>query len=98
MCIQLKSFSQNLSLVKSLIQKVSRHVNTHVTKGQIMNAKNQYIYYETVLSYCLTKIQSNNHDQAMHYGRLSGFFTAGNQLTPMGNQLAKYQLEGLKAA
>jgi hypothetical protein len=34
----------------------------------------------------------------MHYGRLSGFFTAGNQLTPMGNQLAKYQLEGLKAA
>jgi hypothetical protein len=34
----------------------------------------------------------------MHYGRLSGFFTPGNQLTPMGNQLAKYQLEGLKAA
>ena len=98
MCIQLKSFSQNLSLVKSLIQKVSRHVNTFKIKGQIMNAKNQYIYYETVLSYCLTKIQSNNHDQAMHYGRLSGFFTAGNQLTPMGNQLAKYQLEGLKAA
>ncbi|MDG1155188.1 MAG: hypothetical protein P8N53_04175 [Paracoccaceae bacterium] len=63
-----------------------------------MNAKNEFIYYETVLSYCLTKIQSNNHDQAMHYGRLSGFFTAGNQLTPMGNQLAKYQLEGLKAA
>ena len=98
MCIQLKSFSQNLSLVKSLIQKVSRHVNIVIIKGQIMNAKNQYIYYETVLSYCLTKIQSNNHDQAMHYGRLSGFFTAGNQLTPMGNQLAKYQLEGLKAA
>ena len=98
MCIQLKSFSQNLSLVKSLIQKVSRHVNTSIIKGQIMNAENQYIYYETVLSYCLTKIQSNNHDQAMHYGRLSGFFTAGNQLTPMGNQLAKYQLEGLKAA
>ena len=98
MCIQLKSFSQNLSLVKSLIQKVSRHVNTCIIERQIMNAKNQYIYYETVLSYCLTKIQSNNHDQAMHYGRLSGFFTAGNQLTPMGNQLAKYQLEGLKAA
>ena len=98
MCILLKSFSQNLSLVKSLIQKVSRHVNTFIIEGQIMNAKNQYIYYETVLSYCLTKIQSNNHDQAMHYGRLSGFFTAGNQLTPMGNQLAKYQLEGLKAA
>ena len=98
MCIQLKSFSQNLYLVKSLIQKVSRHVNTSIIKGQIMNAENQYIYYETVLSYCLTKIQSNNHDQAMHYGRLSGFFTPGNQLTPMGNQLAKYQLEGLKAA
>ena len=98
MCILLKSFSQNLSLVKSLIQKVSRHVNTCIIERQIMNAKNQYIYYETVLSYCLTKIQSNNHDQAMHYGRLSGFFTAGNQLTPMGNQLAKYQLEGLKAA
>lgn len=98
MCIQHKSFSQNLSLLKSLIQKVSRHVKTSIIKGQIMNAKNQYIYYETVLSYCLTKIQSNNHDQAMHYGRLSGFFTAGNQLTPMGNQLAKYQLEGLKAA
>ena len=98
MCIQLKSFSQNLSLFKSLIQKVSRHVKALIVKGQIMNARNQYIYYETVLSYCLTKIQSNNHDQAMHYGRLSGFFTAGNQLTPMGNQLAKYQLEGLKAA
>ena len=98
MCILLKSFSQNLSLVKSLIQKVSRHVNTFIIERQIMNAKNQYIYYETVLSYCLTKIQSNNHDKAMHYGSLSGFFTAGNQLTPMGNQLAKYQLEGLKAA
>ena len=98
MCIQRKSFSQNLSLFKSLIQKVSRHVNTFIIERQIMNAKNQYIYYETVLSYCLTKIQSNNHDQAMHYGSLSGFFTAGNQLTPMGNQLAKYQLEGLKAA
>ena len=98
MCIQLKSFSQNLSLFKSLIQKVSRHVRPFITKGQIMNARNDFIYYETVLSYCLTKIQSNNHDQAMHYGRLSGFFTAGNQLTPMGNQLAKYQLEGLKAA
>ena len=98
MCILLKSFSQNLSLVKSLIQKVARHVNTCIIERQIMNAKNEFIYYETVLSYCLTKIQSNNHDQAMHYGRLSGFFTAGNQLTPMGNQLAKYQLEGLKAA
>ena len=98
MCIQLKSFSQNLSLFKSLIQKVSRHVRPFITKGQIMNARNDFIYYETVLSYCLTKIQSNNHDQAMHYGRLSGFFTPGNQLTPMGNQLAKYQLEGLKAA
>ena len=98
MCIQLKSFYQNLSLFKSLIQKVSRHVKTFIIKGQIMNAKYEFIYYETVLSYCLTKIQSNNRDQAIHYGRLSGFFTAGNQLTPMGNQLAKYQLEGLKAA
>jgi hypothetical protein len=76
----------------------SCHLKTEKTWGQIMNAKNEFIYYETVLSYCITKIQSNNHDQAMHYGRLSGFFTAGNQLTPMGNQLAKYQLEGLKAA
>ena len=98
MCIQLKSLSQNLPFFKSLIQKVSRHVYTLIIRGQIMNAKNEFIYYETVLSYCLTKIQSNNHDQAMHYGRLSGFFTVGNQLTPMGNQLAKYQLEGLKAA
>ena len=98
MCIQLKSFSQNLSLLKSVIQKVSRHVRPFITKGQIMNARNDFIYYETVLSYCLKKIQSNNHDQAIHYGRLSGFFTASNQLTPMGNQLAKYQLEGLKAA
>ena len=98
MCIQLKSFSQKLSLFKSLIQKVSRHVRIFIIKGQTMNAKNEFIYYETVLSYCLTKIQSNNHDQAMHYDRLRGFFTVGNQLTPMGYQLAKYQLEGLEAA
>jgi hypothetical protein len=98
MCLQRKSFSENLPLYKSLIQMGSCHVHTEKTWGQIMNAKNEFIYYETVLSYCITKIQSNNHDQAMHYGRLSGFFTAGNQLTPMGNQLAKYQLEGLKAA
>ena len=98
MCLQRKSFSENLPPFKSLIQMGSRHVKTQITRGQIMNAKNEFIYYETVLSYCLTKIQSNNHDQAIHYGRLSGFFSAGNQLTPMGNQLAKYQLEGLKAA
>ena len=73
MCIQLKSLSQNLPSFKSLIQKVSSHVYTFIIRGQIMNAKNEFINYETVLSYCLTKIQSNNHDQAMHYGRLSGF-------------------------
>ena len=43
-----------------------------------MNAKNEFIYYETVLSYCLTKIQSNNHDQAMHYGRLSATIDSGS--------------------
>lgn len=58
MCIQLKSFSQNLSHFKSLIQKLSRHEKTCIIVGQIMNAKNEFIYYETVLSYCLTKFRA----------------------------------------
>ena len=54
-----------------------------------LNARKDFIEYEAVLRYCCIKTK-NNHEQALHYGQLSGYFTNDNKLTPMGRQVAQY--------
>jgi len=44
--------------------------------------------YDAVLSYCIDRTLSG-YDQAMHYGRLSGFFTFENELTALGKKFAQ---------
>ena len=55
-----------------------------------MCAHRDFLQFETVLSYCLTKMRSENYDQAMHYGRLSGFFINANKLTPTESRMAEF--------
>ena len=61
-----------------------------------MNARKDSIEYEAVLKYCCNKTK-NNHEQALHFGRLSGYFTNDKKLTPMGRQVAQYLKDGLAA-
>ena len=61
-----------------------------------MNARKDFIEYEAVLRYCC-KNPKNNHEQAVHYGRLSGYFTTDNKLTPIGRRIAQYIEDGLAA-
>ena len=53
-----------------------------------MNARKDFMEYEAVLRYCCKKTK-NNHEQAVHYGQLSGYFTTDNKLTPMGRQIGQ---------
>ena len=59
-----------------------------------MNAREDFIEYEAVLSYCRNKTMSGC-EQAVHYGRLSGYFTSDNKLTPMGRKVARLLEDGL---
>ena len=61
-----------------------------------MNARKDFIEYEAVLTYCCNKTMGS-YDQAIQYGRLSGFFTTENKLTPMGRKVAQYVEDGLAA-
>ena len=61
-----------------------------------MNAREEFIEYEVVLSYCRNKTMSG-YEQAVHYGRLSGYFTSDNKLTPMGRKVARLLEDGLAA-
>ena len=61
-----------------------------------MNARKDFIEHEAVLSYCLKKTMSD-YEQAVHYGRLSGYFTCDNKLTPMGRKVARLLEDGLAA-
>ena len=61
-----------------------------------MNARKDFIEDGAVLKYCCNKTK-NNHEQALHFGQLSGYFTNNNKLTPMGRQVAKYLKDGLVA-
>ena len=63
-----------------------------------MSAHHDSIQFETVLSYCFTKTRSKDYDQAMHYGRLSGFFDDANKLTPTGSRMAVFLFDDCKAA
>ena len=44
--------------------------------------------YDAVLSYCIDRTLSG-YDQAINYGRLSGFFTFENELTALGKKFAQ---------
>ena len=61
-----------------------------------MSARKDFIEYEAVLKYCCKKTMGG-YDQAINYGKLSGFFTIDNKLTPMGKTVAQYVEDGLAA-
>ena len=61
-----------------------------------MNARKDFIEYEAELKYCYIKTK-NNHEQALHFGQLSGYFTNDNKLTPIGRQVAQYLKDELAA-
>ena len=61
-----------------------------------MSARKDFIEYEAVLTYCCNKTMGG-YDQAIHYGRLSGFFTTDNKLTPLGKTIARHVGDGLAA-
>ena len=63
-----------------------------------MSAHRDFLQFEAVLSYCFAKMRTDNYDQAMHYGRLSGFFTDANKLTPTGSRMAVFLFDDCKAA
>ena len=63
-----------------------------------MSEQCDFFQFETVLSYCYRKTQSQDYDAAMHYGRLSGFFTYTNKLTLTESRMAKFLSDETKAA
>ena len=52
--------------------------------------------YEAVLAYCCDKTM-NGYEQALHYGRLSGYFTKENKLTAMGHKVSRLIEDDLAA-
>jgi len=61
-----------------------------------MNDRKDFIEYETVLTYCINKTMGG-YDNALAFGKLSGFFTPDNKLTPIGKTVAQYVDDGLAA-
>ena len=53
-----------------------------------MKAPLDSVLYDAVLSYCIERTLSG-YDQAIHYGRLSGFFTLNYELTALGKTFAQ---------
>tara|TARA_Y100000589_G_scaffold315674_1_gene339467 strand:- start:43 stop:222 length:180 start_codon:yes stop_codon:yes gene_type:complete len=53
-----------------------------------MKIRQDTTLYDAVLFYCISKTLSG-YDQAISYGRLSGFFTQDNKLTSRGKDFAK---------
>ena len=53
-----------------------------------MKIRQDTTLYDAVLSYCISKTLSG-YDHAINYGRLSGFFTADNELTSRGRDFAE---------
>ena len=52
--------------------------------------------YEAVLAYCGDKTM-NSYEQALPYGRLSGYFDKNNKLTTMGQKVARLLEDDLAA-
>ena len=53
-----------------------------------MKTRLDMVLYDAVLAYCIEKTL-RGYDQAIEYGRLSGFFTLDNKLTPRGRDFAQ---------
>ena len=51
-------------------------------------ALNERLEHETVLSHCIAKIGSFNHEVAIKYGQHYGYFDVKGNLTPAGSILA----------
>ena len=81
--------SRNKNIAHISIQFLFASVITIINRRNAMNARKDFTEYEAVLKYCCIKTK-NNHEQAVHYGQLSGYFTTDNKLTPMGRRIAQY--------
>ena len=53
-------------------------------------ALNERLEHEAVLSYCISKIGSFDHEIATKYGQHYGFFDVNSELTPAGSVLANF--------
>ena len=53
-----------------------------------MKTRLDTVLYDAVLTYCIDKTL-RGYDQAIEFGRLSGFFTLDNKLTPRGRDFAQ---------
>lgn len=53
-------------------------------------ALSERLDHETVLSYCISKIGSFDHEIATKYGQQYGFFDVKGELTPAGSVLANF--------
>ena len=51
---------------------------------------NKHLEHETVLSYCISKIGTFDHEIATNYGQHYGFFDVNGELTPAGSVLANF--------
>ena len=73
----------------------------HTKNGGSMVEKQKSDEFENLLDYCRLWYgivsTDDNREQAIYYGRLSGFFTNEDTLTPMGEQVAKLINDGLAA-
>ena len=61
-----------------------------------MNTRKDSIDYKAVLKYCCNRTMGR-YEQAIHYGRLSDYFTIDNRLTPRGRKMAQLPKDGLAA-
>ena len=53
-------------------------------------ALNERLEHKAVLSYCISKIGSFDHEIATKYGQHYGFFDVKGELTPAGSVLATF--------
>ncbi len=60
-----------------------------------MKARLDTALYDAVLSYCIDRTLSG-YDQAMHYGRLSGFLLSKMNLQLLEKSLRKVLKQGMK--
>ena len=100
----MKEFSSSGDYAKRLSQgrRTSLvHENRHVTEWRWEEGD------ELVTHVCMKKkgrawrsikTRGKDYDQAIHYGRLSGFFDDANKLTPSGSRMAVFLFDDCKAA
>ena len=53
-------------------------------------ALSESLDYETLLSHCVAKIGSFDHQVAIKYGQHYGYFDVNGDVTPSGSVLAKF--------